>query len=162
MSRPLRIVASIALPVLAALLGFVLTNPPTKSGLGQRLAAWPDIVPPTDYSNSIDRIIGEISNMYLFGRDPSALPNASNSTDNLALQQEDGLDGVTLFAIIARDGQPAGVLADDELGVLSVVEGDRVANSWTVTSISKDTLVVSREGEFKTLSLLSAIEDGQR
>ena len=161
MTSPIRIVTALALPLLAAAIGYLLTSPPANSGLDQRLAAWPDISPPADYSNSVDRIIGEISNMYLFGRDPAAIAASISQMDDSGLPQNDELNRISLFAIITRDGQPAGVVEDSNLGVLSVGEGEQIADSWTVTSISKDHLVVTRDGEFRTLSLLSAISDDQ-
>lgn len=147
-----------ALPLLAAAIGYVATSPPNNSGLGERLASWPNLASPADYTNSMERIISEVSSMYLFGRDPSGVEDPTPVTGELDLPQDDGLGGLTLIAVFSRDGKPFGTLEDPDLGMLSVAEGDEVAGSWTVTSISTSDIVLTRDGEFRTLTRPSALE----
>lgn len=158
MTKPLQMAGLAALPILAAVIGFAITSPPNSSGLGERLASWPDLAPPADYTNSVDRIISEVSSMHLFGRDPNVVEDITPEAGELEALQDDGLGDLTLIASFSRDGKPFGTLEDPSLGMFSVTEGDEVAESWTVTSISRSDMVLTRDGEFKTLTLPSALE----
>lgn len=158
MTKPLQMLGLVALPILAGAIGFAITSPPNSSGLGERLASWPNLAPPADYTNSVDRIISEVSSMHLFGRDPNVVENTAPEAGELEALQDDGLSDLTFIAAFAGDGKQFGILEDPGLGMLRVTEGDQVAESWTVTSVSTSDIVLTRDGEFRTLTRPSALE----
>ncbi|GAB5455983.1 MAG: hypothetical protein Hens2KO_22120 [Henriciella sp.] len=157
MISSVRYAIGVGLPVLAAGLGFLLTSAPAHDGLEQRLAAWPKTSVPADYSNSIDRIIGELSGMYLFGHglDDPLLAAAADAQNGQI--DDKRLTGVSLIAVASLDKTPTAILDDATGAITSVSVGETVAEYWTVQSIDSDTIVVLRDDEFTTISLESAI-----
>lgn len=157
MMSPVRYAMGIGLPLLAAGLGFLLTSAPANDGLEQRLAAWPKISEPVDYTNSVDRIIGELSGMYLFGRDLEDPLLAAAADAQNATTEDNRLIGVNLIAVASLDKTPTAILDDATGKIISVSVGETVAQHWTVQSINSDNIVVLRDDEFTTISLLTAI-----
>ena len=156
MTPTLRYLLAVGLPIVAALIGFVFTTPPASDEFDQRLAAWPEISGPADYSNSVDRFVSDLSAMYLFGQVAEQTSAAAVAAD--AEEPVDpGLDGYNLVANPELNGTQAATLDDPNGMFITVREGDTVANGWTVTTIDRGMIVFEKDGEFRTLSRASAL-----
>ena len=136
MTPILRYALAIGLPILSALVGFVFTTAPASDDFDQRLAAWPAISGPTDYSNSVDRFVGDLSAMHLFGQ---VAEQTAASANNLETEPEDrGLDGYNLVANSGLDGTQAAILDDPNGMLITVREGDTVGMvGWSRLLIAK-------------------------
>jgi len=157
MTPLLRYALAIGLPVLAALIGFAITSPPASDDFNERLAAWPEIDAPADYSNSVDRFVSDLSAMYLFGRVEEQIAATAISAE-IEEAPDRGLDGYAMVAHFGADDAPNASLTDPSGAFFSVREGDIVGEAWVVTSIDKDMIVLSKDGEFQTLVRTSAID----
>lgn len=148
-------------PVGAALLGFLFTSAPANSGLADRLAAWPEIETPVDYSNSSERFISDIAGMYLFGRSAEMLAEEANIEAALeaAAEEDRGLSGITLIAIAGLDNTPTAMIDDVDGLISSVTIGDELGQAWKVQAIGRDNLTAEKDGEFRTLHLPSVIAE---
>lgn len=160
MKPAFRFIVAASAAGLMAIVGYALTNAPVNRGLADQLAAWPDIASPVDYSNSSERFISDLAGMYLFGRSPEMLQEASAArTDGETEDSTPGLDGITLIAIAGLDEKATAIIDDESEAIISLRVGDLLAQAWIVQSISRDSMVVENDGEVRTLFLPSTIAE---